>query len=66
MWCSGCHSPRINQGGAPEMGLIKGVGQGKQSQPTYQSTMSHAGSGGSQGQSTGQSQGEGIGDTHES
>ena len=29
VWCSGCHSPRINQGGVPEMGLIKGVGQGK-------------------------------------
>ena len=29
VWCSGCHRPRINQGGTPEMGLIKGVGQGK-------------------------------------
>ena len=41
VWCSGCHSPRNNQGGAPEMGLIKGVGQGKQSQPTYTNLQCH-------------------------
>ena len=29
VWCSGCHRPQINHGGAPEMGLIKGVGQEK-------------------------------------
>ena len=27
VWCSGCHRPRINQGGAPEMGLIKVMGK---------------------------------------
>ena len=72
VWCSGCHSPRINQGASPEMGLIKGVVQGKgrerkptplQCQPTYQSTMS--GMLGARAVNGVQSQGEGIGDMHE-